>query len=113
MSVTEKMIYGGAPYAKHSSFSRDAAAAIEKDLPYLERKVYHHLRLFGPLSDQQMQDQLRMDGNTQRPRRRRLVEKGLVAPVGWGRHKTRKVQLWDVVRGPATQTLLALEQEPV
>lgn len=111
MNVTEKMIYGGAPFTQHSASSRDAAAAIEADLSHLERKVYHHLRLFGPLSDQQMQEQLRMEGNTQRPRRRRLVEKELVVPVGWGKHNNRKVQLWDVVRGSATQTLLALEQE--
>jgi len=65
--------------------SKTSLAAAEKIAPRagsLRAKVLDLLQAKGPLTDEQMQDGLRMSPSTQRPRRIELVALGLVIDTG-------------------------------
>jgi hypothetical protein len=67
-----------------SDTSRGAALSIEPNAGTLRRKVLDRLKAVWPygMTDEQMQDELYIAQNTQRPRRRELVQAGLVYDSG-------------------------------
>jgi len=69
-----------APYAKASVTSKAAADAIQPKAATLRAIVLAFIRGRGAhgATDEEMQADLRIEGNTQRPRRRELVQAGLV-----------------------------------
>jgi predicted ArsR family transcriptional regulator len=87
-----------AKYQPHSDTSREAAEQIEPREGTLRRLVLDYLRKFGPSTDEQMQENLEMAQNTQRPRRIELVDRGFVrdsgrtAPTKSG----RAAVLWEI-----------------
>lgn len=58
--------------------SYEAALQVKEDAGTLRTKVLKFLELHGPATDEEMQRRIPMPPNTQRPRRRELVLKGLV-----------------------------------
>ena len=75
----------GPPPAVHGSATSEAAAeSIEPKAATLRRKVLDYLRAAGDLgaTDEQMQTDLAMPANTQRPRRDELVTGRLVRDSG-------------------------------
>ena len=104
-------LYGGKPpYQAGSDTSEDAADAIEPDAATVRGIVLEAIRSAGRngLTDEEMQIALEMNPNTQRPRRRELVMKGLVAdsghrrPTSTGRNATvwATASLHPIDRGP-------------
>ena len=78
------------PHQMHSPTSRAAAEAIMPSEGSLEEAVYDCIVQAGEhgMTDAEVQTRLGLDGSTQRPRRVRLVEKGLVKDSG----ETRKTK---------------------
>ena len=68
--------------------SRDAHDDIKPDARTLRERVHAYIIRQGGATDEEMQHALGMGANTQRPRRRELVQRGLVRDSG----KTRKTQ---------------------
>ena len=87
------------PHQRHSETSQEAAAAIADRVGKLERSVLLLLsRHADGLSDQEGCSLLSMDGNTYRPRRVTLANKGLVRDTGERRmtaHR-KKAAVWAV-----------------
>jgi hypothetical protein len=77
-------LFGGEPPAQaHSPTSLAAAAAIKKHIGPMHRKVLAHLRLHASgATDEEMQRDIPMAANTQRPRRRELELMGYVIDSG-------------------------------
>jgi hypothetical protein len=67
-----------------SATSRDAAEAIRPVASSMVRRVFEFLVSRGSVgaTDSEMQEALTLPGNTQRPRRRWLVENGFVRDSG-------------------------------
>lgn len=78
--------------------SRAAAEEIKPDANKLRRQVLVFLIKCAVMgaTDEDMQDGLDMPGNTQRPRRRELVQARLVVDSGYKRytHSGRKATVW-------------------
>jgi predicted ArsR family transcriptional regulator len=74
-------------YQPHSPTSAAAAIAIEPAAGTLRRRVLEVIRS-KPSTDEEIQDLLRMNPSTERPRRQELVQSGLVVDSGTTR-KTR------------------------
>lgn len=72
------------PYQAHSDTSRDAAEAIAGKANTLRRLVYEFIKECGShgATDIECQRELGLDGSTQRPRRVRLVQLGLIEDSG-------------------------------
>lgn len=96
---------GEHPHAAGSDTSAAAAKSVSKvRSKTLRKKLFEHLlqtQMDGNvgLTDEEMQRQLGMQPNTQRPRRRELVELGAVADSGQ-RRKTasgRSAVVWEPV----------------
>ena len=68
--------------------SHDAYDEIKPDVPTLRQRVFAFIVRHGGATDEEMQNTLGMRANTQRPRRRELVQQGMVRDSG----KTRKTQ---------------------
>lgn len=87
-----------APYQRHSETSKAAAREIIEKLGKLEREVYDALKARGlrGATDQQLQYITGLKESTQRPRRVRLVELGLVYDSGERRqtHSGRSATVW-------------------
>ena len=87
------------PHQRHSDTSREAAAGIAEKIGKMERSVLLLLsRHADGLSDQEGCSLLSMDGNTYRPRRVTLANKGLVRDTGERRmtaHR-KKAAVWAV-----------------
>lgn len=64
--------------------SRDALAKIEPKIGSIRRRVYEAILLKGleGMTDQEIEDQLHIDGNTVRPIRGSLVKDGFVVDSG-------------------------------
>lgn len=80
--------YGGhAPYVRGSETSIAAARDITPKMNALQERVYRFLVFMGShgATDEEMQESLRMNPSTQRPRRVELVEKKLVVDSGMKR----------------------------
>ncbi len=90
----------GVPYQRHSPTSRAAAADIAGRAGTLRRLVYDHLEARGETgaTDPELQTVTNMGGSTQRPRRVRLVEMGLVRDSGRTRPSPsgRQCAVWVV-----------------
>ena len=78
------------PFQRHSTTSKAAAGAIEPKTNALQARVYARLRhcaAYGA-TDEELQDFLRLNPSTERPRRIELVAKHLVKDSG----RTRKTR---------------------
>ena len=71
-----------APYQAHSETSFAAALEITPHVNALELKVLQAIHTRGVLSDEDGQDYTGLKGNTYRPRRSSLADKGLVKTIG-------------------------------
>ena len=73
-----------APYQSHSQTSRDAAEAIKSVAHTFKAKVYQAILGAGAvgMTDEECTQALLLGPNTQRPRRVKLVEEGLVVDSG-------------------------------
>lgn len=79
-----------APFSEPDT-SRAAAKAITPHLPHLEQIVLTALRQHGPQTAQELEDRLRMDGSTVRPRLVTLRARGMVRDSGL-RRRTRSLR---------------------
>ena len=81
----------------HSETSKAAAESISEHLPRLEALVLEAIRGAGSegLTDEEAQEVTGLQGSTERPRRIRLWEKGLVVRAGVQR-KTKAGRLAEV-----------------
>ncbi len=72
------------PHQRHSDTSRTAAVAVEPKAGTLRAIVLAWLRNRGDEggTDEEMQSELQMRGDTQRPRRGELYKAGLIRPNG-------------------------------
>lgn len=85
------------PFQSHSPTSRAAATAAAPSAQTTRSRVLQIVRANGPMTDQQIQDALKMDPSTERPRRVELVNDGFIEAQGEGTTKTgRKAVLWGV-----------------
>ena len=86
------------PYQAHSETSYDAAVEIQKSAQNLKTKVYEHIVKCGHrgATDEEIQQDLRMNPSTQRPRRVDLVKEDLVVNSGASRltSSNRKASVW-------------------
>ena len=87
------------PFQKHSETSRAAADAMRGEASKtLRAKVYEAIVASGDkgMTDPELQAELELTGSTQRPRRVRLVELGLVIDSGKRRDssKGRSCTVW-------------------
>ncbi len=102
MSELDNMeLFTDGPGAPHSGSetSKEAAEAIQPDLPRLEMLVWWALRA-RPRTDSEIQAVTGLSGDTERPRRLKLVEKGLVEDSGERRvpeGKRQRAIVWRLV----------------
>ena len=91
-----------APYAAGSETSKAAASEISPYLGRLQACVFDFIASRGPLgaTDQEVQEALRIDSSTQRPRRCELAKKGLIRQAGIERETKsgRRAQVWIAVQ---------------
>ena len=87
------------PYQAHSETSREAAIMAAPNAKTLRAEVLKLLRQGGPMTDEAIQRTLRMDPNTQRPRRVELVKGGFVKDSGLKGTTSsgRKAVLWEAI----------------
>lgn len=95
--------YPAAPAQRHSETSQAAAEAISDHLNSLEAKVLAYFRGKGEAgaTDEDAQDEIPMGGSTERPRRIRLVELGLLRDSGRTKpgRSGRKLTIWVLAKG--------------
>lgn len=88
------------PAQRHSATSVAAASAAKEFAPLLRNKLLALLQRVGAygLTDEEMQRELAMDANTQRPRRRELEQAGMVRDSGKTRETRsgRRATVWVV-----------------
>lgn len=88
------------PYQRHSETSRAAAVEAAPHMATDRERVAAYLRRHGPATDEQIARDLAMNPSTERPRRVKLVEDGMVAQVGEGRTASgRRAALWGWIGG--------------
>lgn len=90
-------LYDGLPpHQKHSVTSREAAELIEPSTGTKRAQVLRYIHESGGATDQEIQDALRMDPSTQRPRRRELELQGSVVDSGNKRltRSKRRAVVW-------------------
>jgi hypothetical protein len=89
------------PAQRHSETSLAAAAAIEPDAATLRGKCLDHLR-HAPdgATDEEQQEDLRMNPSTQRPRRIELLKAGWIRDSGKRRptRSGRQAVVWIAVK---------------
>jgi len=70
------------PFVAGCQTSIDAAVSMESSAPTLREKVLEFIRHMDAhgATDEEMQEALELNPSTQRPRRRELVQRGLVEP---------------------------------
>lgn len=91
---------GEPPAQKHSPTSKAAAEKIKKAIGPLHKEILAHLRnCIDGATDEEMQTNLEMSANTQRPRRRELELLGRVINTGTTRKTKsgRDAAVWRVV----------------
>lgn len=92
-------LYTAPPYQHHSETSRTAAREISLKADALRKRVYDYLanRIDGA-TDTEIQNDLHMPGDTERPRRVELVNMGLIIKAGKripaGKH--REATIWRI-----------------
>lgn len=87
-----------APYVTRSVTSKEAAEAIRPKVNALQAKVFDAIYskgLFGA-TDSEIQDALKMEGSTERPRRRELEIMGKIVNSGTSRKQEngRNATVW-------------------
>jgi hypothetical protein len=85
------------PFQSHSETSKEAAKLAVLSAAKGRRMVLGALRNNGPMTDEQLQDKLLLEGSSERPRRVELVKQGLVRDSG-RTHPTRSGRsavLWE------------------
>ncbi len=93
-----------APYQRHSPTSRAAAEAIKPHVGPMHAKILGFLRSVDGFdcgaTDEEMQRDLEMPANTQRPRRRELQTMGLIVDSGTTRatQSGRQAVVWVLAR---------------
>lgn len=93
-------MFDSVPYQAHSETSREAADEIGGKAGTIRRRVLDCIRSRPDgMTDAEVQSVLGLEGSTQRPRRVRLVELGLVRDSGRVRttHSGRKATVWEAV----------------
>jgi len=102
--VGRRKVYRPATPHVHTETSRQAAEAVRPIASELERRVYQYLASCGILgaTDEQIQEALGMDGNSERPRRKSLEQKGYVRDSGLKRptRSGRLATVWVVTEKP-------------
>jgi hypothetical protein len=96
------------PFQKHSDTSRDAAESMRPTAATLREAVFNYLfgRGSDGATDEEIQIDLDMAGNTERPRRRELQEAGKVRDSGM-RRTTKTGRQAVATRQPTQRTPLA------
>lgn len=85
------------PYQKHSDTSKNAAESMKNSAQSCRARVFEFIKNRGPCSDEQIQQGLKMNPSTQRPRRIELVVMKLIEPYGFTKTKSnRDATLWRV-----------------
>ena len=104
------------PYQAHSATSKQAALRFAGQASKSREKIFLYLSQFPDgLTDEEMQDDLDIPSNTQRPRRRELYVDGILADSG----KTRKTRsgmdavLWVVTGKPYCDRADPPKKKPV
>ena len=87
-----------AAYQAHSDTSTEAAADISPHVGRLEAIVLEAIQNSNGLTDEEGQERLNLSGNTYRPRRSSLADKGLVRDSGDRRTNSsgRKAASWSI-----------------
>lgn len=87
---------GTPPHQKHSPTSREAADRIEPTTGTKRAQVLRYIHNSGGATDEEIQDALRMNPSTQRPRRRELQLQGTVVDSGNTRltRSKRRAVVW-------------------
>lgn len=88
--------YIGRPYARGHPTSQGAALG---DRSKMRAKVYEVIKHFGPVTDGEIANQLKVDSNSTRPRRLELQRAGMI--VAAGRKPTRSGRSATAWRAPA------------
>jgi predicted transcriptional regulator len=91
-------LYSGTPPHSNPTTSREAAEAIRPSAVTLRRIVLAYIKAEPGCTDEQIQFDLGMDGNTQRPRRRELELEGKIKSVGTTKNTRsgRAAKMWAV-----------------
>jgi hypothetical protein len=107
----------GLLFQSHSPTSLAAAIAYADSAPNARRRVFDLLERLAPegLTDEQMQDALRMSSNTQRPRRVELERAGLVVDSGRTRatHAKQQAVIWTVTGLPYPDRWMKRKDTPL
>lgn len=100
----------GAPSIRGSATSEEAAGRIAPKAPTYRERVFDFIKRYGPVSDEQIAENLRLDPSTARPRRVELVQEGRVcAYLGFGTTKSgARCNLWIVAPDNGQQTLFGV-----
>ena len=96
------------PFESSSETSLSAAQAMEDHAPIDLHRVYYAILMAGAsgCTDQEVQDQLRLGPQTESPRRRHLVQMGIVADSGRTRptRSGRSATVWVSTGKPCPGT---------
>lgn len=87
------------PYVRDSETSREAAEQAKPRANYGEQAVLKCIRVYGPISDQDIASITGIDGNTVRPRRRSLEQQNLIYLVDTEARTAagRRAQRWAIL----------------
>lgn len=99
--MTDQPLFDWLPaHQAHSPTSRAAAEAIKPRIGPLHRVIMSHLQYCQGATDEEMQRELDMAANTQRPRRRELQQAGLILDSGTTRatRSGRQAVVWVLGR---------------
>lgn len=85
-------------HQRHSPISKAAAEAIKPRVGPLHRAILDRLRFYDGGTDEELQQDLDMPANTQRPRRRELQVMGLIVDSGKTRatRSGRQAVVWTL-----------------
>lgn len=87
-----------APKAMPETASREAREWARRSAGPLCQKIHAWLLGHGPATDEDMQREMGLPANTQRPRRRELEKAGRVRSVSWVRNeRNRRATLWEAL----------------
>lgn len=92
------------PFVQGSDTSKAAAVSMGKAAKQMRQQVLECIQLLGPMTDEQVQDLLKMNPSTERPRRIELVQLGLVLPYGKSTTRSGRVAItWKVAEFPPSE----------
>jgi hypothetical protein len=89
------------PYQRHSRTSKKAARYAKPYATTARYKVYQFIEKNPGKTDEEIQDTLRMNPNTQRPRRVELLEIGIIEEEGRKKNKSgTEASTWRITGAP-------------